>query len=146
MIKNRSVPTETILPHLAYQNIEEAMEWLTRVFGFSEHYRYGEPGAASGAQMHLGEAWIMLERAREGRVSPVQAGACTQNLTVFVGDVDAHFQKAKAQGAQIFEEVHETVYGERQYGAVDLDGHRWLFSRHSRDVSPTEWGAQIPRG
>jgi uncharacterized glyoxalase superfamily protein PhnB len=146
MIKNRSVPTETILPHLAYQNIEEAIEWLTRVFGFSEHYRYGEPGAASGAQMHLGEAWIMLERAREGRVSPVQAGACTQNLTVFVGDVDAHFQKAKAQGAQIFEEVHETVYGERQYGAVDLDGHRWLFSRHARDVSPTEWGAQIPRG
>ena len=28
-------------------------------------------------------------------------------------------------------------------GAIDLDGHRWLFSRHARDVSPAEWGATI---
>jgi uncharacterized glyoxalase superfamily protein PhnB len=146
MIKNRSVPTDTILPHIAYQNIEEAIEWLTRVFGLSEHYRYGEPGAASGAQMHLGDAWIMLEKAREGRASLAQAGAGTAYLTIFVSDVDAHFRRAKAEGAQMFEEVHETVYGERQYGAVDLDGHRWLFSQHARDLSPADWGAKIARG
>jgi hypothetical protein len=48
-----------------------------------------------------------------------------QSLTVFV------------------EDLHETVYGERQYGAEDLDGHHWLFSRHARDVSPEEWGATV---
>jgi uncharacterized glyoxalase superfamily protein PhnB len=146
MLKNRSVPTDTILPHVTYQNIEDAIEWLTRVFGFAEHYRYGEPGAASGAQMHLGEAWIMLERAREGRDSPAKLRAWTQNLTVFVSDVNGHFHKSKAEGAQIFEELHETVYGERQYGAVDLDGHRWLFSQHARDLSPTDWGARMAQG
>jgi hypothetical protein len=35
------------------------------------------------------------------------------------------------------------MYGERQYGARDLDGHHWLFSTHARDVSPTDWGATI---
>jgi hypothetical protein len=35
------------------------------------------------------------------------------------------------------------VYGERQYGVEDLDGHLWLFSRHARDLSPDEWGAVI---
>jgi uncharacterized glyoxalase superfamily protein PhnB len=30
--------------------------------------------------------------------------------------------------------AHETVYGERQYGAEDLEGHHWLFSRHARDA------------
>ncbi len=37
----------------------------------------------------------------------------------------------------------KTVYGERQYGLEDLDGHRWLFSQHARDVDPKEWGATI---
>lgn len=46
-------------------------------------------------------------------------------------------------GAKITEAPHETCYGEFQYGAEDLDGHRWLFSRHARDLSPDEWGAAI---
>jgi hypothetical protein len=41
------------------------------------------------------------------------------------------------------EDLHETMYGERQYGARDLDGHHWLFSTHARDVSPIEWGATV---
>jgi hypothetical protein len=41
------------------------------------------------------------------------------------------------------EDLHETMYGERQYGARDLDGHHWLFSTHARDVSPVEWGATV---
>ena len=40
MIANRSVPTNTILPHIVYQDVTAALAWLTRVFGFTEHYRY----------------------------------------------------------------------------------------------------------
>jgi uncharacterized glyoxalase superfamily protein PhnB len=144
MLKNRSVPADVVLPHITYRNVAEAMAWLTRVFGFIEHYRYGESeGTVQGAQMHLGEAWIMLNSARPGRTSPAQAGYETQSLTVFVDDVDAHFERAKAAGAKIVEDLHETAYGERQYGVEDLEGHHWLFSRHARDVSPDEWGATI---
>ncbi len=144
MIANRSVPTDTVLPHVVYQDVADAIAWLTKAFGFTEHYRHGEPGGPiSGAQMHLGNAWIMVNGARAGRVSPAQLGCGMQSLTVFVEDVDAHFQRAKAAGAKIVEDLHETVYGERQYGAVDLDGHHWLFSRHARDVSPEEWGATV---
>src|SRR6266850_1948837 len=65
MQKNRSVPTDTILPHAAYQDVAEALAWLCKIFGFTEHYRYGDPaGPISGAQMHLGNAWIMVHRAR----------------------------------------------------------------------------------
>ena len=140
-MKNRSVPADVILPHLVYQNVAEAIAWLTRVFGFTEHYRYGDP--VQGAQMHLGAAWIMLASARTGRGSPAQAGLWTQSLTVFVDDVDAQFEKAKSAGAKIVEDLNETMYGERQYGAEDLEGHHWLFSRHARDVNPSEWGATV---
>jgi uncharacterized glyoxalase superfamily protein PhnB len=140
-MKNRSVPADIILPHLVYQDVAAAIDWLTRTFGFVEHYRYGDP--AQGAQMHLGEAWIMLSVARPGRSSPAQAGVWTQSLTVFVEDVDAHFEKTKSAGAKIVEDINETMYGERQYGVEDLEGHHWLFSRHARDVSPSEWGAVV---
>jgi uncharacterized glyoxalase superfamily protein PhnB len=144
MLRNRSVPTDVVLPHITYENVAQALVWLTTAFGFTEHYRYGQPGGrVDGAQMHLGDAWIMLNNARPGCASPAQVGHQTQSLTVFLNDVDAHFEKAKAAGAKIVEDLHETEYGERQYGVEDLEGHHWLFSRHVRDVSPEEWGATI---
>ena len=144
MIVNRSVPTDTLLPHVAYRDVGKAIDWLGEAFGFREHYRYGERGGqVSGAQMHLGNAWIMLETARPESKSPAQLGYGTQSLTVFVEDVEAHFDRAKSAGAKIVEELHETCYGELQYGAEDLDGHHWLFSRHARDLSPDEWGATV---
>jgi uncharacterized glyoxalase superfamily protein PhnB len=142
-MKNRSVPTDAVLPHVAYRDVAKAITWLTRVFGFTEHYHYGDPVKISGAQMFLGEAWIMLHNARPGSRSPAEAGFRTQSLTVFVDNVDAHFEQAKSAGAKIVEDLHETEYGERQYGVEDLDGHHWLFSKHVRDLSPDEWGATI---
>ncbi len=129
-----------MLPHIIYPDVGEAVAWLTRTFGFTEHYRYGEP---SGAQMHLGHAWIMVRRARDGEKTPAQTGHGTQSLTVFVEDVERHFERAKSAGANIVEDLHETVYGELQYGVEDFAGHHWLFSRHAHDRSPDEWGATI---
>src|SRR5271170_5793251 len=122
MIDNRSVPTNIILPHIIYQDLPAAIDWLTRTFGFTEHYRYGDP--ISGAQMYLGNAWIMVNQTKSGYSTPAQLGYGTQMLTIFVEDVEAHFERTKAAGARIFEDLHETVYGESQYGVEDLDGHR----------------------
>ena len=141
MINNRSVPANIILSHVVYQDLPAAIDWLSRTFGFVEHFRYGEP--ISGAQLHLGNAWIMVKQAKLNESSPAQLGYGTQSLTVFVEDVEAHFQRTKSSGARIVEDLHETEYGEFQYGVVDLDGHHWLFSRHARDVSPEEWGATV---
>ena len=133
-----------MLPHVAYQNLPDAMEWLTKTFGFVEHYQYGEPnGAISGAQMHLGNAWIMVKAAKPNTSSPAQLGYGTQSLTIFLEDVDAHYRKVKSTGARIVEQLHETEYGELQYAVLDLDGHHWLFSQHARDLSPDSWGAKV---
>jgi uncharacterized glyoxalase superfamily protein PhnB len=141
MIDNRSVPTNILLPHVVYQDLPAAIDWLARTFGFIEHYRYGNP--PSGAQVRLGKAYIILRQAGAGVSSPAQLGYGTQSLTIFVEDVESHFQRAKSAEARIVEDLHETEYGELQYGVEDLDGHHWLFSRHARDVSPNEWGATL---
>jgi uncharacterized glyoxalase superfamily protein PhnB len=140
-MKNRSVPADILLPHITYGNLPEACDWLSRVFGFRENYRYGDP--VTGIQMYLGDAYIMLHWVGPTSETPAAVGYGTQMLTIFVADVDAHYAQTKLEGAKIWEELHETIYGERQYGVTDLDGHRWLFSRHAHDVSPEEWGATI---
>jgi uncharacterized glyoxalase superfamily protein PhnB len=141
MIDNRSVPTNIILPHITYQDLPAAIDWLTRAFGFIEHYRYGDP--ISGAQMHLGDAWVMVRQAKPGMSSPLQVGYGTQSLTIFIDDVEAHFERTKSAGARVVEDLNETIYGEFQYGVVDLDGHHWLFSRHAHDINPADWGAKV---
>ena len=120
--------------------LEEAIVWLRTAFGFREHYRYGGP--VSGAQMSLGNAWMMLKKAQPGSATPRQFGYGTQSLTVFVEEIDAHFQQAKSAWVRLLEDLHEAVYGELQYAAEDLDGHHWLFSRHARDLSCLSSGAR----
>jgi len=141
VISNRSVPTDSVLPHIAYRNLEEAIVWLTNAFGFEEHYRYGEP--PNGAQMRAGNAWIMLKQARVGQAIPKELGFGTQSLTIFVEDIGSHFEKAKSARVHLLEDLHETVYGELQYAVEDLDGHHWLFSRHAKNVGPENWGAKV---
>ncbi len=124
-----------------YRDLEETIAWLSGAFGFVEHYRYGDP--ISGAQMSAGNAWIMLKKVPHTGASPKQLGFGTQSLTIFIEDIEEHFQRAKSYGVTIVEDLHETVYGELQYGAEDLDGHHWLFSRHARNLSPDQWGATV---
>jgi uncharacterized glyoxalase superfamily protein PhnB len=135
VIDNRSVPTNSVLPHISYRNLEGAVAWLVRVFGFAEHYRYGNP--VDGVMMRNDTAYMMLKVPRDG--TPPHASL----LTLFTEDVDAHYAKVKAAGAKIVEDLNETCYGERQYVVEDLEGHRWLFSQHVRDVDPSEWGAVV---
>jgi hypothetical protein len=74
MVTNRSVPPDIVLPHITYRDVAAASNWLTDVFGFAEHYRYGPPGAPSGAQMYLGEAWVMLDAADPGQACWLSRG------------------------------------------------------------------------
>lgn len=142
MLRNRSVPVDTILPHVVYTDPERAIEWLRKTFGFVEHYRHGKP--LSGAQLRLGGAWLMVHAAKsQEQKTPAELGYGTQMLTIFVEDIEHHYARTRSAGAKIFEALHETVYGEMQYGVSDLEGHLWLFSCHAHDIDPAAWGATV---
>ena len=65
------------------------------------------------------------------------------DIYVYVDDVDAHYERARTAGAEIIDEPEDQVYGERRYGAVDPEGHRWYFSQVVREVTPEDWGAEV---
>lgn len=142
MINNRSVPTNRILPHIYYENVATARDWLIEVLGFTEHFHFKLPnGKLHGAMMHHGDDWIMLKDSSRLQMSPAKLGGSTQSLMMFTENVRAHYEKTVSTGATIVEELFETEYGLRQYAVKDLEGHHWTFSQHFRDVSPDSWGA-----
>jgi len=57
---------------------------------------------------------------------------------VYVDDVDKHFERAKSAGATILSEPKDQFYGDRTYGAADVEGHHWSFAQHIRDVAPED--------
>jgi uncharacterized glyoxalase superfamily protein PhnB len=53
---------------------------------------------------------------------------------------DGHHDAAVRAGAVILRPPTDYPYGERQYTAEDLGGHRWTFSESIADVDPASWG------
>ena len=130
MIANRSVPSATVIPVLAYESVAQASDWLCRTFGFTERLRIAD----HRAQLVLGDgAVILTTRDSEGR----------GGVLVRVADADRHHEHAKASGARILQPPTDYPYGERQYTAEDLGGHVWTFSQSIADVDPASWGGTL---
>jgi uncharacterized glyoxalase superfamily protein PhnB len=142
MIANRSAPSTSIVPILVYDDVAKALEFLTRAFGFKERLRAEWGGSINHAQMNLGEGSIMIGKAG-GPFKAPNGDSTSQYAHVHVDDVDAHFAKAKSEGAIILKELEEMPFGVRQYTAKDIGGHWWTFSQNIRDVDPVEWGATL---
>jgi uncharacterized glyoxalase superfamily protein PhnB len=71
-------------------------------------------------------------------------GANTQSVHVQLpGGLDEHCERARVAGAVIAAEPGDQFYGDRTYRALDVEGHRWTFSTHVRDVTRSEAEAAI---
>ena len=124
---------QTIFPVLRYNNAREAIRWLCTSFGFVELFAVPEEGKiVRHEQLRFGTNVIMLGSVRMGDeiTSPDQLGNSTQALSVFVDDVDAHFERARLAGVEIIDPLRGTDFGAREYHARDLEGHIWTFGTY----------------
>jgi uncharacterized glyoxalase superfamily protein PhnB len=133
----------TIAPYLLYEDVDAALDFLARAFGFREELRYAGPdGYVSHAEMRIGEDGVVYMGDPGGDYrNPAHAGARTQMVCVNVDDVDAVYEQARAAGAEITEAPTDQEYGERRFMARDPEGHAWSISQVIRAVEPEDWGA-----
>ena len=145
-MKNTPAAWPRISVAIFYDDASQAIDWLCRAFGFEVRIKVpGADGAIMHSELEFGEGVIMVAQAEKsphtGRItrSPISLdGANTQNLMVYVDDVDAHCARARAAGATIDNEPSVHDYGEeywadRSYGARDLEQHSWWFTQRIRD-------------
>ena len=132
----------SVMPMLAYENPAAAIEWLERAFGFREdrEERYtATDGTIGHAQMQAGKGLITLASPTPDYESPArhretcEAAAkwsrvpwVIDGVQVEVDDVDAHYERAQAEGARLLTPIRDEPYG-RLYNAEDVEGHRWMF-------------------
>ena len=142
-MRNRSIPSATVIPVLVYPDVRAAVTWLTEAFGFAERVRIGE---AHRSQMQVGADGAVIVADVSQEKKPPQPGHVTHLLKVRVDDVDARFERARTHGARVIQEPTEHEYGERECTVEDLAGHRWQFTQTMRDVAPEEWGGETVGG
>lgn len=144
MLTNRSVPSSTVVPVLVYEDVPAAVEWLCASFGFAERLRIG----IHRAQLSLGEGAVILTEPQTVGDGPElclpRRGEVSQYVHVRVEDADQHHEHAVEHGVRVVQPLSDHPYGERQYTAEDLAGHRWTFSQSIADVAPDDWGGTTP--
>jgi uncharacterized glyoxalase superfamily protein PhnB len=130
-----------VVPALRYRDAAAAIEWLCLAFGFEERMVVPtEDGGVAHAELVFGNAMIMLGDAESeygDLVSPPAPPARlnTQGLYVIVADVDGHYARAKAAGAEIVLDIKTQDYGGRDYTCRDPEGHVWTFGTYDPWVS-----------
>ncbi len=128
-------------PYLTYDDAPEAIDWLCRVFSFTPDEVLSMPdGRIAHAALALGGHVVMLSSELEqfGNRAPSPGTFETTRVHVQVDDVEAHFERAVREGAEITHPLEDQFWGLREYHALDLEGHRWSFFERVRSVSQEE--------
>ena len=117
-----------VIPLLVYRDIAAAHAFLTKVFGFEPGVIERSPdGQVVHGEVLAGATTIWLHRAtlEHGLDAGINSDS---GLVIHVDDVDAHFEHARAAGADVEKEPVNQPYGQREYGVRDQEGHRWWFA------------------
>ncbi|MFC7241222.1 VOC family protein [Catellatospora aurea] len=121
----------TVIPTLRYRDAVAAIRFLRDAFGFREVLVVpGADGTVAHAELTHGTGMVMVSSITDGGDGrmPFEAGPAW--LYVIVDDVQAHYDKAVANGAEIVSEPKAEEYGGSSYTAADPDGNQWTFGSY----------------
>ena len=127
-----------IIPTMRYKDAPAAIEWLCMVLGFEKHLVVpGENDTIAHAQLILGNSMIMLGSENDNEFGKLVktpsdlGGINTQTAYIIIEEIDAHYQKVKAAGAEIILEIADQDYGGRLYSCRDSEGYIWNFGSYN---------------
>ncbi|MBE4752235.1 hypothetical protein G4177_29130 [Corallococcus sp. ZKHCc1 1396] len=140
-----STPLPSLYPFLRYEDPEAALRFLKQAFGFEERAVYRSPaGALAHVELTLGHGLVMFGGAdtanRMKMATSKQVPAKNQGIYVVVTDPDALCARAKAAGASILMDLHDTEYGSRDFSALDPEGNIWSFGTYQPLAAPPPKG------
>jgi MerR family transcriptional regulator, thiopeptide resistance regulator len=125
---------------LVYRDVEAAHRFLVETFGFGPGQVNKHDGKTSHAEVFAGDGviWLHRESPEHRLASPVTSGTASHCMAIDVDDVEAHFERTKAAGAEIAYEPTDMPYGVREYGARDNEGGLWSFMQPIEQEEETD--------
>lgn len=136
--------TPGVTPYLYYEDAGAALDWLSRVYGFSErpHETIRTESGVVHACVSTGRGLVFIGHPGSGYENPSRLGQATQSVYVYVSELTQHYERARREGATILSPPEDTFYGDRRYGSADLEGHQWFFAEKIRNVAAKDWHPQ----
>jgi PhnB protein len=132
----------SITPHLSIREADKAIAFYKKALGAKERMRMLAPDGKKvmHAELKIGNSIIFLgeENPERGCPSPLQTGATTVALYLYIKDVDKAFARAVKAGARETMPVADMFWGDRAGTVIDPFGHQWTLATHKEDVSPEE--------
>src|SRR5256714_12772691 len=123
-----SESTQVFYSSFRYRDARAAIDWLVEALGFEVGMVVDGEGDrdVAHAQLTWGSGMIMLgsEPSNPDRYGP-RAGRGW--VYVAVDDPEGLYERAKAAGAEVLDEPHETDYGSRDFAIKDPEGNMWNF-------------------
>jgi uncharacterized glyoxalase superfamily protein PhnB len=124
-------PPPQVWPTLRAHDARALIRFLVDAFGFEETAVYGEGDRVDHAQL----TWppgggVMLGSVRETPEGDGPSKPGTFGAYVVTDEPDALFARAKAAGARVRLELHETDYGSRDFAVFDPEGNTWSFGTY----------------
>ena len=127
------MPRASLASAVFYRDPWAALDWLERAFGFERSMVITNPDGSLGhSEMRFGNGYLMVgSEWADYTASPASVGGKnTQTVHVqLLADIDAHCERAHAEGAVIEQEPADQFYGDRSYRARDPEGHVWTFGQ-----------------
>ncbi len=118
----------TVFPFFGYDDAVAAIDWLEQAFGFERgDVSETADGKIAHAELWFGSGGVML-----GSGTGTAGG---DGVYVVVEDIVEHYARARAAGAEIVRELHDTDYGSRDYMARDPAGRLWAFGTYQASHS-----------
>jgi uncharacterized glyoxalase superfamily protein PhnB len=129
---NRVVPRR--VPRHGYKDPHAAIEFLTTALGFTATAVHEHDGTVAHAELAQAGGHIMIGSTGQGdtRLDRTAGNGCVY-VALEDGEVEAHYETARANGAEIERELQDTGYGSREYSARDPEGNRWSFGTYAPD-------------
>ena len=129
-----------VTTYLCVDGAAEAIDFYSRVLGFTERRRMTFEGRVGHCELELGDSLVMVsdEYPEMGVIGPKTLGGTPMSMNVYVEDADATFATALAAGATELQPVEDQFYGDRSGQFEDPWGHRWGVASYIEDVDDDE--------
>ena len=131
-----------LVPALFYRDPKAALKWLADVFDFELFMLIEDnDGNLVHSELRYGDAAIMIgnEWSAEHQSPSSVGGRNTQTVHIQIqSNIDAHCERARKAGAEIFAEPETQFYGDRTYRCRDPEGHIWTVGQTVQAVSREE--------
>ncbi len=132
---------QSVVPYLAVDDAQKAIEFYQRAFGATERTRLtGPDGTIAHCELQIGDAIVMLSDPFPQFLTrpPKEIGGTTTGLFMYVEDVDEAIQTAADAGATITMPAEDQFWGDRFGQVQDPFGHLWQLATRVEELTPEE--------